>query len=199
MSENKIYENYPGWIPVISILLEVLIYAAGFFILLKWGSLVAITYLIFIILLQINLLKNHCVDCYYYGQTCGLGKGKLSAIFFKKGHPKRFTEREVSWKMVVPDLMVFLIPFTAGVIFLFKKFSLLIMGLIFLLFAFSFWGNALLRGSLLCKFCKQRELGCPAERLFNKKKQPLNWFFCGNYFLFRPPPLNTATSSKFLG
>ncbi|MFH1684097.1 MAG: hypothetical protein ABIA67_04360 [Candidatus Margulisiibacteriota bacterium] len=26
-----------------------------------------------------------------------------------------------------------------------------------------------LRGSLACKFCKQRELGCPAEQLFSKK------------------------------
>jgi len=28
----------------------------------------------------------------------------------------------------------------------------------------------LARGSLTCKYCQQRELGCPADLLFTKKK-----------------------------
>jgi len=31
-------------------------------------------------------------------------------------------------------------------------------------------GNSYIRGSLACKYCQQRELGCPAEKLFNKEK-----------------------------
>jgi hypothetical protein len=27
------------------------------------------------------------------------------------------------------------------------------------------------RGQLACKYCKQRELGCPAEQLFSKTKR----------------------------
>jgi hypothetical protein len=34
------------------------------------------------------------------------------------------------------------------------------------LIALSFVGNAVLRGSFACKYCKQREIGCPAEKLF---------------------------------
>ena len=29
-------------------------------------------------------------------------------------------------------------------------------------------GNGFIRGTLTCKYCKQGELGCPADRLFNK-------------------------------
>ncbi|MGC9363291.1 MAG: hypothetical protein ACP5FZ_01840 [Fidelibacterota bacterium] len=31
-------------------------------------------------------------------------------------------------------------------------------------------GNSFVRGSLICKYCRQRALGCPAEKLFEKKK-----------------------------
>jgi hypothetical protein len=29
-------------------------------------------------------------------------------------------------------------------------------------------GNSFIRGYRACKYCRQRELGCPAEKLFNK-------------------------------
>jgi hypothetical protein len=29
----------------------------------------------------------------------------------------------------------------------------------------------MIRGSIACKYCKQRELGCPAEQMFAKKKK----------------------------
>jgi len=33
----------------------------------------------------------------------------------------------------------------------------------------SFVGNAVIRGSFACKYCRQREIGCPASRLFAGK------------------------------
>ena len=33
-----------------------------------------------------------------------------------------------------------------------------------------FLGNALVRGHLACRYCRQREIGCPAERLFDKRQ-----------------------------
>jgi hypothetical protein len=30
-------------------------------------------------------------------------------------------------------------------------------------------GNGFIRGKLTCRYCKQRELGCPAEKLFSKE------------------------------
>jgi len=38
-----------------------------------------------------------------------------------------------------------------------------------LLIVLSTTGNAFIRGTFTCKYCKQRDLGCPAEQLFNKK------------------------------
>ena len=32
-------------------------------------------------------------------------------------------------------------------------------------------GTGFIRGQLACKYCRQRELGCPAEQLFNKTKR----------------------------
>jgi hypothetical protein len=31
-------------------------------------------------------------------------------------------------------------------------------------------GNAIIRGSFVCKTCKQKELGCPAARLFGMER-----------------------------
>ena len=38
------------------------------------------------------------------------------------------------------------------------------------LVALSFGGNAVVRGSFTCKYCKQQELGCPAQALFAGKE-----------------------------
>jgi len=32
-------------------------------------------------------------------------------------------------------------------------------------------GNSYVRGSLACKFCRQRQLGCPAEKMFRQGKK----------------------------
>jgi len=38
-----------------------------------------------------------------------------------------------------------------------------------ILLVLSFGGNAFIRGSFACNYCKQKEIGCPAEKLFSKK------------------------------
>ncbi len=71
---------------------------------------------------------------------------------------------------MVPDLMVSLIPIVAGVILLVIDFNWLILAMVLLLLLLSSLGNGLIRGSLACKYCRQREIGCPAEQLFNRDK-----------------------------
>lgn len=44
----------------------------------------------------------------------------------------------------------------------------LLLALLFLM-VLSTTGNAFIRGTFACQYCKQRDLGCPAEQLFNKK------------------------------
>lgn len=69
---------------------------------------------------------------------------------------------------MVPDFLVVIFPLIGGIIYLVKDFDWLILALLVILAILSFGGNALMRGALACKYCKQRELGCPAEQLFRK-------------------------------
>lgn len=110
------------------------------------------------------------MDCYYYGKMCGLGKGRLCSMFFKKGDPQRFIRKEFTWSAMLPDFMVIIFPIVGGIILLVRDFNLFLLVIMVLLLLLSFWGNAVIRGSLVCKYCKQKEIGCPADRLFNKDK-----------------------------
>jgi hypothetical protein len=127
-----------------------------------------ILYLIFIGFLEFKLIKGHCVGCYYYGKTCAFGKGKICSMFFKKGDPSQFCKKQMSWKDILPDFFVSLIPILAGIIILITGFNWLVLLAVIALFILTFAGNAIIRTQLACKFCKQREIGCPAEKLFNK-------------------------------
>jgi len=175
MKKEKIksYENYPCWGILISNLLEVIIYFIGAFILYQLGLIWMFFYLIYILILQIMVLKKSCVNCYYYGKYCAFGKGKLASLFFKKGS-KNFCQRKVTWKDIIPDFLVSIIPIIVGIVILIINFSWLILGLIMLLILFSFTGTGLVRGKIACKYCKQREIGCPASELFNKNKEKNN-------------------------
>ena len=97
-------------------------------------------------------------------------KGKIAPLFTKKGDPKNFVEKDVSWYQLLPDFLVVIFPIVGGIIILISDFSWILLGLIILLFVLYFGGTAITRGSLACKYCKQRQLGCPAEKLFSKEK-----------------------------
>jgi hypothetical protein len=89
---------------------------------------------------------------------------------FKKGDPQKFVEKEVSWSKILPDFMVFIFPLVGGIILLVIDFTLLLVAMLAILVILSFVGNAVIRGSFACKYCKQREIGCPAEKMFIKEK-----------------------------
>ncbi len=170
MKQPKTFENYPCSTIFISNLFSILTYLTGAYIILQIGILWMILYLLYILGLEINLMKKGCVRCYYYGKSCAFGKGKLSAILFKKGNPKAFTNKKITWKDIIPDFFVSIIPIITGIVILTLKFNWLILVLIILLISLASAGNEFVRGSLACKFCKQREIGCPAEQLFKKKR-----------------------------
>lgn len=171
MQRPVCHENYPVLIVIGSNLLSVLIYIIGALILYRFSLIWVICYAVFIIFLEVRLLGGHCVDCYYYGKTCAFGKGRLSSLFFPKGNPDKFNRMEISWKDIVPDFLVFMIPVLAGILLMVREFSWTILILVLALFLLGFTGNALVRGKLTCRYCKQREIGCPAEQLFNKNKK----------------------------
>ena len=164
----KRFDNYPFWIVLLSNLLSIIIYGLGFYIMFRLSWMIAVVYLLYILAQEVRLIRNHCTSCFYYGKTCGFGKGRLSALIFKQGDPAKFCQNNFTWKDLIPDILVWTLPILVGIVVLILQFSLSILLAMILLFLFSSFGNQFIRGSLTCKYCKQMELGCPAEQLFNK-------------------------------
>jgi hypothetical protein len=168
MDKIEIYENFPIRIVILCNILPLLIYATGAAILAGFSGWIALGYVLFCLWLEYRVLKYSCVNCTYYGKVCGSGKGKLCSLLFKPGDPRTFVQKEISWMELIPDFLVSIIPFIGGVILLVLDFNWLTVGLLALLLALTFGGNAVIRGTFMCKHCRQRELGCPAEKLFRK-------------------------------
>jgi hypothetical protein len=171
MYSTKCYENYPLSFVIGSNILQLLIYAIGAYIIYLLGSIWIILYILYIIVLEIRLLTMSCIHCYYYKKRCAFGKGKLCSLFFKKGEPKKFIEKQINWKDIIPDFLVSIIPLIIGIYLLITKFDWILLILIIILVFLAFPVNGFLRGSLACKYCKQRQIGCPAEQLFQKRKK----------------------------
>lgn len=169
MAKPGTFENYPCSTILKSSLVSITIYLIGAYIIYQLGIVWLLLYLLCIIAFEIRLMKKSCANCYYYGKYCAFGKGKLSSLIVKKGNPEAFRNRKITWKSVLPDFLISLVPAIAGIALLISRFSWLTLLLVVLLLILAFAGNGFVRSSLACKYCKQRELGCPAERLFNKK------------------------------
>ena len=170
MSDDKFYENFPAGIIFLANAVSILLYACGLFICYQSHWLVAVFYLLYISLMEFRLLGKHCINCYYYGKFCGFGKGWFSARLFKKGDISQFCAKEFGWKDMIPDMLVAIIPLILGVVLLIIDFDPLILGGLIIIILLTTAGNSYVRGSLTCKYCKQREYGCPAEKLFEKKE-----------------------------
>lgn len=170
METIKTYENYPVWILLVSNFVSITIYVLGFLILSQIYWILSILYLIFILALEYRLISQHCTECYYWGKTCGFGKSRFSSLLFKKRDNAKVCQNTITWKYMIPDLLVSLLPFLAGIVLLIIKFDFLLLTAIVILLLLTTSGNGFIRGKLTCKFCKQRELGCPADKLFNKNK-----------------------------
>ena len=65
---------------------------------------------------------------------------------------------------------MFIILILAGILLLIQQFTWIVLSLIIALFLLGFFGNALVRGQLACRYCKQKETGCPAVQLFDTTK-----------------------------
>jgi hypothetical protein len=169
MRSNKIFEHFPAWMVIAADTVPLSIYFIGAYVMFTSGTLWGVLYLFYCLFFETRIMRFSCVHCYYYGKLCGLGKGKLAALFFKKGSPQRFLEKKITWKDLIPDLLVSLVPFIIGVYLLVKDLSWIMLFLIVSLFLLTTFGNGFIRGNIVCKYCKQRALGCPAEKFFAQK------------------------------
>lgn len=168
MTEVECYESYPIWIPALSTLQTLLIYGIGLFIFSRYGQIMTALYLLYIVWVELRVMEKSCRNCVYYGRLCGLGRGRLCSMLFKKGK-QGFTEKKITWKDLIPDFLVSLLPLLAGIPLLLQEFNWTLAGLMVILLFLATAGNGIIRG-IVCKHCKQRKLGCPAEQMFSKKK-----------------------------
>ena len=171
MIKTKSYENFPLWIPFIAIFVSIISYSIGALIISRFGIIFSILYLIYCIGAELLVIIRSCKDCWYYGKICGLGKGKIAPLFVKKGDTKKFAERDISLVHMIPDFLVVIFPLIGGIILLILDFSISILIMMIVLIILFLGGTAFIRGSFACKYCKQKEIGCPADKIFNKKKE----------------------------
>jgi hypothetical protein len=162
---EKYYENYPASTVALTNFVALFIDIIGALVMYQFGLVPLILYLIYIVYMEVRLL-SHCAGCYYYGKTCAFGRGRISGLIFRK---KKSFVKKITWKDMIPDFLVSIIPIAAGIISLIINFNWLILAAVIALVLLTSTGNACAR-SRSCKHCKQRKLGCPADKLFNKKK-----------------------------
>jgi hypothetical protein len=143
----KSYENYPPSFVLGSNVLQLAIYAIGAYILYLTGFVWLILYLLYIAILEIRLLKSGCVHCYYYGKRCAFGKGSLCSIFFKKGHPEKFIDKQIRFIDIIPDFLVSIVPFIIAIYMLIVNFNWILLLLVVSLVILAFPINGFLRGS----------------------------------------------------
>jgi len=170
MINNKSYQNFPLWIPFFAIFVSIIGYSIGAIILSGFGIIFSILYLFYCLGSELLVVLKSCKDCWYYGKICGIGKGKIAPMLVKKGDTIKFAERDISLIHMIPDFIVVILPLLGGVILLILDFSILLISLMIVLIVLFFGGTAFIRGNFACKYCKQKEIGCPADAIFNKRK-----------------------------
>ncbi len=169
MEPMKPYEQFPAAMILVSILVTISLYAVGAAILSGFGIAAIALYLLYCLGVEFHIMQKSCVDCWYYGKWCAFGKGKAAPLFFAKGDPTRFSAGQITWKQLLPDMLAALVPLVGGEVLLVLAFSWSTALLIVALVVLSFGGNYVVRSKIACKYCKQREIGCPAERYFAKR------------------------------
>ena len=164
MSEEA-YERYPRSVVLSAVTVALAIYALGATILGRLGWPWAMAYLVYSLGVELSILHRSCRHCAYYGHVCGLGKGVICALLFGPGDKGLLATQIVSWRDIVPDMLVLILPFAGGVVALTREYDWLLLIMLVALVLLCLGGNAFVRGSLVCAHCAQRELGCPAQRL----------------------------------
>ncbi len=164
MSENT-YEDYPLPIFCLTALKALLNYLLGamiFYII--GGVLLGIAYLVISLLSLLLSMRFRCAYCYYYGKRCSSGLGLLSRFLFKKRDGADFGNPRNVIPVAIASFSILLLPLIAAVIFLLLDFSLALLLLSLTYFVIAFILEFSFRKNLVCRYCKQGEMGCPAYK-----------------------------------
>ncbi len=168
--EEQPFDSFPAWVVLIGVGVTGAIYACGAYVLSAFGPFPAVLYVAYCVYVESSILRGSCRHCFYYGRLCALGRGKLCSVLFKKGDPKQFVDRKPSVLDVLPDLLVAAIPLLGGIVLLVRRFDWTTLLVMLMLLLLATIGTSLFRGRLACRYCAQRELGCPAQELFGQHR-----------------------------
>jgi hypothetical protein len=172
MNNVMYYERYPSNILCVSITLTVLSYAVGTLIFCLINGLLGVGYVALCFLSLILGIKFRCCFCYYYGERCSVGLGTLAKSLFKKGKPKEFQNPRNLMPAALLSFTVLFLPLFGALFLLVTGFSWLNLSLLAAYLLIAVIPGFVLRKNLICKYCKQGELGCPAyEGMQGKKSQ----------------------------
>ncbi len=168
--QTSTFENFPWRMVAICNAVGLAIYVIGLYLMARLGIVWALLYAAYCVGMEWRLLSRSCRYCYYFGKRCGFGKGLVCSWFFTKESEQTLCAKRISWRDVVPDFLVSLIPLAAGVALLIRSFSWAMLFALAALVFLASVGTGFVRGQVACKHCRQRELGCPAEQLFSKTR-----------------------------
>jgi hypothetical protein len=169
--EPKAFEKYPLSTVLITNGIGLLVCITSVYLVWQLGTGWGILFIVYLLDLEFSAYKHSCSSCYYYGKRCGFGRGKIALFLVRKDDPKKFCQKEITWKDLSPLILGNLIPVLAGIVLLIKDFNWLILVLTIILIANWFFINPLIYNKLVCLHCKQRRLCCPANNFFSKKKK----------------------------
>jgi len=167
---SDVFDSFPPRMALIGLGLAAALYILGTYIISRFGVLAAVVYVCYCVFVEVYVLRSSCVHCHYYGKLCGLGRGRLCSLIFKPGDPRRFLERQISFRSLIPDLLVPAIPLIGGTILLLRSFSSSVLVVMLAILALASVGTGLVRTRIACRHCAQREIGCPAERYFSRQR-----------------------------
>ena len=115
MKNQKTYNSYPLRTVIFANILTLAVYSTGAHTMFTPDLIAGISYVVYLVLLERHFFKEGCIHCGYYGKSCAFGKGIIAALFFKRGDPKKFCERELGFKNFIPQALVTLVPLIVGV------------------------------------------------------------------------------------
>jgi len=171
---KQTFEKYPVWMILVYYFFSVSVYLAGLYLVFLIWPLFSLLFFVYIVFLEVQVLREGCVRCYYYGKRCVCGKGRIAKVFMKKDEKRKFGEKEVKMKDMIPSMLPMIITLIAGiylVILSLPNINFIVIGIAVWPLIVTFFGNPIVYGKLACPHCKQRELGCPACEFFMKMEK----------------------------
>lgn len=171
---GKTFEKYPAWMILVYYLASFSVYLAGLYLVYMIWPVFALFLFVYILYLEISVLREGCARCYYYGKRCVCAKGKVAKVFFKKDEKRKFYEKEITMKHMIPSMLPMVITLIAGIYLVIQglpSINFIVIGIAVWPLIVTFFGNPIIYGKIACPYCKQRELGCPACDFFMKMEK----------------------------